>query len=295
MAEQQHLNIPPENHVRVLDGQGWIGLIDHLGTEATIVNAARVSFGKLKKEMDARDIALLHYLIENRHTSPLEHIVFTFSVHCPLFVRGQWHRHRTWSYNEISRRYTEIDLEFYTPGKLRRQAENNRQASVESPEFEDEALRGLIRRQNTDSLALYNKLLDAGVCRVIGKGDKERLCLLGAPALAALRAMRAQAPLLWPGTDAPDRPVFLNRDGHGLTTRSIERFMKRWLAAAGLSPDLSPHKLRHSFATHLLTHGADLRVVQELLGHASPATTQIYTHLAPERLAETYHAAHPRG
>lgn len=137
--------------------------------------------------------------------------------------------------------------------------------------------------------------LDAGVCRVIGKGDKERLCLLGAPALAALRAMRAQAPLLWPGTDAPDRPVFLNRDGHGLTTRSIERFMKRWLAAAGLSPDLSPHKLRHSFATHLLTHGADLRVVQELLGHASPATTQIYTHLAPERLAETYHAAHPRG
>lgn len=170
MAEQQHLNIPPEKHVRVLDGQGWIGLIDHLGTEATIVNAARVSFGKLKKEMDSRDIALLHYLIENRHTSPLEHIVFTFSVHCPLFVRGQWHRHRTWSYNEISRRYTEIDLEFYTPGKLRRQAENNRQASVESPDFEDETLRGLIRRQNTDSLALYNKLLDAGVCREQARG-----------------------------------------------------------------------------------------------------------------------------
>ena len=145
--------------------------------------------------------------------------------------------------------------------------------------------------------ALTNDRLDleAGVCRVLGKGAKERLCLLGAPALAALRAMRAQARLLWSRADAPERPVFLNHEGHGLTTRSIERFMKRWLAAAGLSPDLSPHKLRHSFATHLLTHGADLRVVQELLGHASPATTQVYTHLAPERLAETYHAAHPRG
>ena len=116
----EHLNIPPANHVKVLDGQGWVGLIDHLGSEATIVNAARVSFGKLKSEMDARDVRLLEYLISNRHTSPLEHMVFTFSVHCPLFVRGQWHRHRTWSYNEISRRYTEIDLEFYTPGRLRR-------------------------------------------------------------------------------------------------------------------------------------------------------------------------------
>ena len=100
----EHLNVPPAEHVKVLDGQGWVGLIDCLGTETTIVNAARVSFGKLKKEMDERDVGLLNYPIENRHTSPLEHIVFTFSVHCPLFVRGQWHRHRTWSYNEISRR-----------------------------------------------------------------------------------------------------------------------------------------------------------------------------------------------
>ena len=133
----EHLNIPPENHVKVLGGQGWVGLIDHLGTEATIVNAARVSFGKLKSTMDERDVKLLNYLIENRHTSPLEHVVFTFSVHCPLFVRGQWHRHRTWSYNEISRRYTEIDLEFYTPVKLRRQAESNRQASFADPDFAD--------------------------------------------------------------------------------------------------------------------------------------------------------------
>ena len=166
----EHLNIPPENHVKVLGGQGWVGLIDHLGTEATIVNAARVSFGKLKTEMDERDVKLLHYLIENRHTSPLEHVVFTFSIHCPLFVRGQWHRHRTWSYNEISRRYTEIDMEFYTPEHLRRQAESNRQASFADPEFEDAALRELIRTQNVQSLELYNKLLDSGVCREQARG-----------------------------------------------------------------------------------------------------------------------------
>ena len=161
----EHLNIPPENHVKVLGGQGWVGLIDHLGTEATIVNAARVSFGKLKSTMDERDVKLLNYLIENRHTSPLEHVVFTFSVHCPLFVRGQWHRHRTWSYNEISRRYTEIDLEFYTPVKLRRQAESNRQASFADPDFEDGALRDLISENNRTALALYEKLLASGVCR----------------------------------------------------------------------------------------------------------------------------------
>ncbi len=166
----EHLNIPPADHVKVLDGQGWIGLIDHLGNEATIVNAARVSFGKLKKDMDDRDIGLLEYLIANRHTSPLEHLMFTFSIHCPLFVRGQWHRHRTWSYNEISRRYTEIDLEFYTPPQLRRQSENNRQASFRDDAFEDSRLRQKIADHNRDSLALYNELIEDGVCREQARG-----------------------------------------------------------------------------------------------------------------------------
>ena len=161
----EHLNVPPQEHVKVLDGQGWVGLIDHLGTESTIVNAARVSFGKLKSEMDERDVKLLEYLIDNRHTSPLEHIVFTFSIHCPLFVRGQWHRHRTWSYNEISRRYTEIDMEFYTPQQLRRQAENNRQASVADPDFDSSALVAEIDAHNKHCMALYEKLLNSGVCR----------------------------------------------------------------------------------------------------------------------------------
>ncbi|MBO5645447.1 MAG: FAD-dependent thymidylate synthase [Lentisphaeria bacterium] len=166
----EHLNTPPENHVKVLDGQGWVGLIDSLGTESTIVNAARVSFGKLKNTMDERDVKLLEYLIENRHTSPLEHIVFTFSVHCPLFIRGQWHRHRTWSYNEISRRYTEIDMEFYTPAQLRRQAESNRQASYSDPNFNPAELRSAIDDHNKKSLALYEQLLASGVCREQARG-----------------------------------------------------------------------------------------------------------------------------
>ena len=166
----EHLNVPPQEHVKVLDGQGWVGLIDHLGTESTIVNAARVSFGKLKAEMDERDIKLLEYLIDNRHTSPLEHIVFTFSIHCPLFVRGQWHRHRTWSYNEISRRYTEIDLECFAPNILRRQSQNNRQASFVDEDFKSPELVEAIRKHNQASLDLYNKLLDGGVCREQARG-----------------------------------------------------------------------------------------------------------------------------
>ena len=166
----EHLNVPPENHVKVLGGQGWIGLIDHLGTESTIVNAARVSFGKIKTEMDERDVKLLEYLIANKHTSPLEHMVFTFSIHCPLFVRGQWHRHRTWSYNEISRRYTEVDMEFYTPEALRRQAESDRQASVADPAFEGDELKQAIFAHNQASFELYEKLLASGVCREQARG-----------------------------------------------------------------------------------------------------------------------------
>ena len=166
----QNINIPPEKHVKVLGDQGWIGLIDTMGTETTCVNAARVSFGKMKDEMDDKDIILLKYLIENRHTSPLEHLTFTFSVHCPLFVRGQWHRHRTWSYNEISRRYTEFDISFYTPPKLRQQAKSDRQASVDSGNFDDAALIESIDKHNKDSLNFYEELLKSGVCREQARG-----------------------------------------------------------------------------------------------------------------------------
>lgn len=164
------LNVPPDKHVSLLGGQGWIGLIDVMGNETTIVNAARVSFGKLRSEMDDKDVELLKFLVENKHTSPFEHLVFTFSVHCPLFVRGQWHRHRTWSYNEISRRYTDFDVTFYVPEKLRVQSENNRQASVEGSEINGGQLRSLIDKHNKESYELYNYLIAQGVCREQARG-----------------------------------------------------------------------------------------------------------------------------
>ncbi|MBR4371145.1 MAG: FAD-dependent thymidylate synthase [Victivallales bacterium] len=169
MAEN-NVNIPPTNHVMVLGGQGWIGLVDRLGTETSIVNAARVSFGKIRTEMDDRDAALVRYLIKNHHTSPLEHVVFTFLVHCPLFIRSQWHRHRTWSYNEISRRYTDVDIEFYTPPELREQAESDRQASRPAEHLDQAACKALIEEHHKRSLDLYHKLLEQGVCREQARG-----------------------------------------------------------------------------------------------------------------------------
>jgi integrase/recombinase XerC len=144
---------------------------------------------------------------------------------------------------------------------------------------------GLTRRQ-VDLLG--------GVARVRGKGKKERLCALGRPAVQALEKSLEIAELLWPQTRRDSSPIFLNLNGGPLTTRSMERNMKTWLAAAGLPATLTPHKLRHSFATHLLDAGADLRSVQELLGHASLTTTQIYTQVSVERLKEVYRQAHPR-
>ena len=136
----------------------------------------------------------------------------------------------------------------------------------------------------------------SGVMSVRGKGKKVRLCPLGRPASRALRqAMDARGPI-WTVMGRAGKPphLLLNKNGGRLTTRSIERLMKKYLTEAGLDPALSPHTLRHSFATHLLDAGADLRCVQELLGHSSLSTTQIYTHVSVERLKEVYDEAHPR-
>ncbi len=134
----------------------------------------------------------------------------------------------------------------------------------------------------------------SGVVRVRGKGKKERLCALGKPACKALRDLIERRDALWGGNRRKDGPLFLNVRGDRLTTRSIERLLKRYLAAAGLNPEITPHALRHSFATHMLDAGADLRSVQELLGHASLSTTQIYTHVTVEKLRKVYEDAHPR-
>lgn len=136
----------------------------------------------------------------------------------------------------------------------------------------------------------------SGVVKVRGKGKKERLCALGGPATEALQRCVELRFDFWAARFGKGRApaLFLNKHGGKLTPRSVERMMKKYLHMAGLNPDMTPHALRHSFATHLLDAGADLRSVQEMLGHASLSTTQIYTHVSIERLKEVYEKAHPR-
>lgn len=135
--------------------------------------------------------------------------------------------------------------------------------------------------------------IQQGIIKIRGKGKKERLGALGSHADEALRNYRRfcrQNGM----SSRPDQPLFLNCFGERLTARSFQRSLKNYLVFAGLPPDLTPHKLRHSFATHLLDAGADLRSVQELLGHENLSTTQIYTHVGVERLKKVYKNSHPR-
>lgn len=124
------------------------------------------------------------------------------------------------------------------------------------------------------------------VVRVIGKGGKERFVPIGSKAIAALKVYGAQSGM--------SGPVFKNRDGGRLTARSVERIIKSMALKAGIKGHVTPHVLRHSFATHLLEGGADLRTVQEMLGHSSLVTTQIYTKITLFRMREVYNLAHPR-
>lgn len=129
--------------------------------------------------------------------------------------------------------------------------------------------------------------LENGKIIVLGKGGKSRLVILGRPAVAALKALKEKN---YPQFEN----VFLSMLRRQMSVRDAERVMKRYLAAAGLSSELTPHKLRHSFATHLLDAGADIRSVQEMLGHANLSTTQVYTHVSVERLKDSYAKFHPR-
>jgi tyrosine recombinase XerC len=134
-----------------------------------------------------------------------------------------------------------------------------------------------------------------GALRVLGKRGKERQAFLGRPALAALDAWRdVRRDLLAEKRRTGEDALFLNLRGTRLSARSVDRIFRKHARAASLSEDVTPHTLRHSFATHLLDNGCDLRVVQELLGHESLSTTQIYTHVSIGRLKEVYAASHPR-
>ena len=158
------------------DDIGFVELVDAVGDDLTVVNSARVSFGKQKAKLEKRDEKLIKYLIKHKHTSTLEHCFVTFRVKVPLFVRSQHHRHRTWSYNEISRRYTDFDIEFYEPSAFRTQHKSNRQASnteelidpvIESWQYEAS---DCITMHHDASLKLFNELIEAGVCREQARG-----------------------------------------------------------------------------------------------------------------------------
>ena len=166
------------------DGYGRVDYVQHVGTDLTVVNSARVSFGKEQAILNERDKKLINYLIRHRHTSTLEHCLITYRFIVPLFVRSQHHRHRTWSYNEISRRYTDVNIKFYEPQSFRTQHKSNRQASnadelidpimmVEtevSSEPRKMKASELISAHHLTSLKLYDDLMDAGVCREQARG-----------------------------------------------------------------------------------------------------------------------------
>ncbi|MPZ77349.1 MAG: tyrosine recombinase XerC [Deltaproteobacteria bacterium] len=133
-----------------------------------------------------------------------------------------------------------------------------------------------------------------GIIRVIGKGSKERIVPIGEVAMQALQDYSLQHRENWNLVCKGENPVFLNRHGKRMTTRSVARRVEKHLKASGIAGHIAPHGLRHTFATHLLNSGADLRVIQEMLGHASLSTTQRYTHLNLDQLTAVYDKAHPR-
>lgn len=133
-----------------------------------------------------------------------------------------------------------------------------------------------------------------GILRVVGKGSKERIVPVGEVALQALRDYTLEQQKKWQIACKGETPVFLNNRGRRITTRSMARIVEKHLKQAGLAVKMGPHGLRHSFATHLLNSGADLRSIQELLGHASLSTTQRYTHVNLDQLTAVYDKAHPR-
>ena len=157
------------------DGIGHVDYVNHMGDDLTVVNSARVSFGVEKEELDARDRRLINYLIKHKHTSTLEHNLITFRFCVPMYVRSQHHRHRTWSYNEISRRYTDVNIKFYEPQEFRTQHKSNRQASniegLINPVLSCGSDCGeMVGMHHQMSLDLFNRMIDAGVCREQARG-----------------------------------------------------------------------------------------------------------------------------
>jgi len=145
--------------------------VDHMGNDVRVVNAARISFGGQSQQLDEKDKKLIKYLADNEHMSPFEHNTLTVIIECPLYIRSQIHRHRTFSYNEVSRRYTSDDIQFYIPDMVRRQAASNRQASEgELDPISANTAIAIMKVQHEQALDAYEDMLALGVPREQARG-----------------------------------------------------------------------------------------------------------------------------
>jgi len=152
-----------------------------------------------------------------------------------------------------------------------------------------------IRLSELTGLNLRDIDFDRRLMRIRGKGKKERIVPVGEPAIKAMRDyLERRGELLRSGKDGLEVPIFINRGGNRLSTRSVARILDKYVLLSGINRKISPHTLRHTFATHLMDAGADLRAIQELLGHESLSTTQKYTSVSVSRLMEVYDKAHPK-
>lgn len=145
--------------------------IDHMGTDLSVVNSARVSFGKRKDKLDDKDKKLIEYLAKHKHFTPFESCVLTVKIDCPLYIRSQIHRHRTFSMNEISRRYTDENIRFYEPKVYRKQHKTSKQCSDgQFEEHQNESFKLLTENLHARCLATYNEMLSQGVARELARG-----------------------------------------------------------------------------------------------------------------------------
>ena len=160
------------NEIKVLD-HGLVRLVDHMGSDLSIVRAARVSYDADWRTGDdaGKDEKLIRYLMRNRHTSPFEAVTFTFEVKAPIFVLRQWHRHRTWSYNEVSARYSELPDEFYVPdvADITTQSASNKQMRTETQHPQAAEMQRLMKKAMTDAFGTYKELLARGCPRELAR------------------------------------------------------------------------------------------------------------------------------
>lgn len=148
-----------------------VDYIAHMGSDLSVVNSARVSFGKKTDKLGESDVKLINYLAKHKHFTPFEHCTLSVNIKCPLFVRSQIHRHRTFSYNEISRRYTSENIEFFLPSAYRKQHYKSKQCSDgEFSNAMNKSLQSATRKHHKECLRLYNQFLDNGVAREQARG-----------------------------------------------------------------------------------------------------------------------------